>query len=155
MILNPGERLQTFVLQDQDGKERSLNDLMGRKGLVLYFYPRDNTSGCTKEALEFSELLTKFRRRGYNVVGVSKDSVASHRKFADKQGLRLTLLSDPDKMLLQAAGAWGEKKNYGKVSMGTIRSTLVLGPDGTVLRSYPKVKASGHAAKVYEDLADL
>ncbi len=155
MALEPGRKLKSFALEDQDGKRRTMDDLMGRKGLVLYFYPRDNTSGCTKEAVEFSEMLTKFRRRGYNVVGVSKDSVASHRKFVDKHGLKLTLLSDPDKILLQAAGAWGEKKNYGKVSMGTIRSTLVLAPDGRVLKSYSKVKAAGHAEKVYEDLGSL
>lgn len=155
MALEAGKKLKNFSLEDQDGKVRTLDELMGRKGLVLYFYPRDNTSGCTKEAVEFSEMLTKFRRRGYNVVGVSKDSVASHRKFADKHGLKVTLLSDPDKVLLQAAGAWGEKKNYGKVSMGTIRSTLILDTNRKVLRSYSKVKAAGHAAQVYEDLAEL
>jgi len=150
-----GDKLPAFSLADQTGKKKKLADLTGRKGLVLYAYPKDNTSGCTLEGQEFSAKLTAFRRRGYNVVGISRDSVEAHCRFIDKQELRVGLLSDPDTELLQAMGAWGEKKLYGRTSMGIIRSTVVLSAKGKVLKTYPKVKARGHAEQVFEDLKEL
>ncbi len=154
-MLQVGATTPEFSLPDQTGKEQTFGDLVGRKGLVLYFYPRDNTSGCTAEALEFTAQLTAFRRRGYNVVGVSKDSVKSHAGFAAKHQLRLTLLSDPDRELIEPMGAWGEKKSYGKTTKGIIRCTFVVGADGRVAAVYPKVKAKGHAEAVLADLKAL
>lgn len=154
-MLSVGDKLPAFRAKDQDGKERTFSDLARKKGLVLYAYPKDNTSGCTLEAQEFTEHLTAFRRRGYEVVGVSKDSVAAHQRFIDKQGLKVILLSDPETTLLQAMGAWGEKKMSGRTYMGIIRSTLVLDTKRVVRMAYPKVKARGHAAQVLEDLKSL
>lgn len=150
-----GDKLSPFSLADQTGKKKKLADLVGRKGLVLYAYPKDNTSGCTIEAQEFTAHLTAFRRRGYNVVGISKDSVQAHCRFIEKQELRVDLLSDPETVLLDVMGAWGEKKNYGRTTMGIIRSTVVLSSKGKVLKTYPKVKARGHAEQVLGDLKEL
>jgi thioredoxin-dependent peroxiredoxin len=150
-----GKKLPEFALADQTGEEKRLADLVGRKGLVIYAYPKDNTSGCTVEALEFTQQLTSFRRRGFNVVGISKDSVKAHCNFIDKHELRVALLSDPEAELLQAMGAWGEKKSRGRTSMGIIRSTVVVSQTGTVLKTYPKVKAKGHAEQVLAELKSL
>ncbi len=150
-----GDKLTAFSLADQTGKDKTLADLTGRKGLVLYAYPKDNTSGCTIEAQEFTAQLTAFRRRGYNVVGISRDSVEAHGRFIEKRELRVDLLSDPDATLLQAMGAWGEKKSYGRTSVGIIRRTVVVSAEGKVLATYPKVKARGHAEQVLGDLKQL
>ena len=153
--MNAGDKIPDFRLPDQSGKEKALKDLTGKKGLVLYAYPKDNTSGCTAEAQEFNERLTAFRRRGYNVAGISKDSVKSHCNFTDKYELRLPLLSDPDLALLEPMGAYGEKKMYGKTVRGIIRSTFILDTKGKVLKAYTKVRAKGHAETVLEDLKGL
>ena len=151
-MLDPGQKLPAFSLPDQGGKNKSLKDLAGPKGLVLYFYPKDSTSGCTLEAQEFTALAGLFEKAGFGVAGVSKDSVKSHCTFTAKHGLGIPLLSDADASLIRAAGAWGEKKMYGKVSAGIVRSTLVVDPKGNVLIAYPKVSARGHAAAVLENL---
>lgn len=153
----PGSREKTvsFNLQDENGRSRSFEDLVGRKGLVMYVYPRDSTSGCTLEAKEFSERLASFRRRGYNVVGVSKDSVSSHSRFIEKSCLSIPLLSDPEASLIKGLGAWGEKKMAGRTFHGTVRSTFVLDMQGKIIKAYFKVKAKGHAEQVLEDLDSL
>ncbi len=152
-MLEQGDKLPKFKLPDQSGRDQNFADLAGKNGLVLFIYSRDNTSGCTAEATEFQAKLTSFRRRGYNVVGLSRDKAASHAKFADKLGLKYSLLADPETGLLQALGAWGEKKMYGKVSQGPIRSTFVADAKGKLVRVYPKVKAKGHAEQVLSDLS--
>ncbi|MGE4557372.1 MAG: peroxiredoxin [Desulfovibrionaceae bacterium] len=152
--LTLGQPAPDFDLPGPDGS-LSASSLRG-SWTVLYFYPRDNTSGCTTEALEFTELSPEFEKLGAKVVGVSKDSPESHRKFIDKHGLNVTLLSDESKKTLEAFGAWRLKKLYGKESMGTVRSTVLLDPQGNVAHVWPKVaKAAGHAAKVLEELKRL
>jgi peroxiredoxin Q/BCP len=161
-MVETGDKAPEFTLKDQDDMDLSLSDLRGR-WVVLYFYPRDNTSGCTKEACDFSERLDEFERLDAVVLGVSPDSTASHRKFRDKHGLRITLLSDPDKKVLKAYGAWGEKKNYGRVYEGVIRSTFIIDPDGMIAASWRNVrvrtKRKGqevrHADLVKEELEKL
>lgn len=154
-MLDVGDKLPKFSLPDQSGKKRSLKDVVGRQGVVLYTYPKDNTSGCTLEAQEFTAELSAFRKRGYNVVGVSKDSVPSHQKFVGKHDLKVTLLSDPDAELIQGLGAWGQKKMAGRSYMGIVRMTFVADAKGKVLKAYPKVKAKGHAEQVLADLKEL
>jgi peroxiredoxin Q/BCP len=151
-FLKNGDPAPDFSLASSEGKVVRLSDYKG-KYVVLYFYPKDNTSGCTTEALEFTELQSEFERLQAVVLGVSKDSVESHRKFVEKQGLTILLLSDPDKKALESYGAWQLKKMYGKESWGVVRSTFLVGPDGRIVQSWPKVaKAAGHAAKVLEEL---
>jgi len=154
-MLEAGDKLPDFALPDETGKERRLADLVGRKGLIIYVYPKDNTPGCTTEALEFSEHLTQLRRQGFNAVGLSKDSVKSHCNFIAKHSLRVPLLSDPEAELIQALGAWGEKKMRGRTYQGIIRSTFVVDTEGRVLLAYPSVKAKGHAESVRADLRQL
>jgi len=137
-----------FSLQGSDQKVHALTDYVG-KTVVLYFYPRDNTPGCSKEACSFRDLYPQLTELDVVLFGVSKDSLASHDKFITKFGLPFVLLSDPDTEVMQAYGAFGEKTMYGKKVMGTIRSTVVIGPDGTVLRHWPKVKkAESHPQEV-------
>lgn len=154
-MIDVGTKLPAFTLQDETGAERTFADLTRKKGLVIYAYPKDNTPGCTIEGQEFTAQLATFRRKGWEVVGLSKDSVKSHCSFIEKQGLKVPLLSDPEATLLEALGAWGEKKMAGKTSVGIIRSTFVVGADGKVLKVYPTVKAQGHAEQVLADLKDL
>ena len=125
MLLEVGTKAPAFTLPDQDGKMVSLKDFKGQK-VVLYFYPKDNTPGCTKQACNFGELLPQFREKGAVVIGVSKDSVASHKKFQEKFGLPFTLLSDPELKAIQAYGVWQEKNMYGKKTMGVVRSTYLI-----------------------------
>ena len=146
-MLEIGTVAPDFTLPDQDGIARSLSDYRGSK-VILYFYPKDMTAGCTKQACAFGDLYPQFREKGAVVLGVSKDSVASHKRFEEKHGLPFTLLSDPEKEVIQAYGVWQEKKNYGKVSMGVVRATYVIGPDGTVERVMPKVKPDTNAAEI-------
>ena len=128
-MLEVGMKAPEFILQDQDGREVSLADYRGKK-VVLYFYPKDSTPGCTRQACAFAGSLSEIKAQGAVVLGVSKDSVASHRKFADKYGLPFTLLSDPQLEAIQAYGVWQEKKLYGKVSMGVVRTTFVIDEAG-------------------------
>lgn len=153
-MIQIGKKAPAFSLESSRGGLRSPGDY-GGKYLVLYFYPRDNTPGCTTEAVDFTAEGAGFDELGAVVVGVSKDSIASHCKFVDKHDLGVELLSDPGGDMLEAYGAWGEKVMYGKARMGIIRSTVVVGPDGAVVSHYPGVRARGHAARVLADLSEL
>ena len=150
-MLEAGMKAPDFTLPDKDGNLVSLSDFAGRR-VVLYFYPRDNTPGCTRQACAFAGAYEDFKALDAVVIGVSKDSAASHRKFAEKYNLPFTLLSDPEHTVLEAYGAWGEKKNYGKVSMGAIRSTVVIDENGVVEKVYAKVKPDTHPAEVLSAL---
>ncbi len=152
--LSVGSRAPSFKLPDQDGREVALSDFAG-KWVVLYFYPRDSTPGCTIEACDFTAGLAGFEKLDAVVLGCSPDSPESHRKFIAKYELKLTLLSDPEHKVTQAYGAWGEKTLYGKTSEGVIRSTAIIDPAGRIAHHFPKVGAEGHAAEVRSKLAEL
>ena len=134
-MLEIGTQAPEFSLPDQNGDMRSLSDFRGTK-VVLYFYPRDMTAGCTKQACAFGELYPQFQEKGAVVIGVSKDSVASHKRFKEKYGLPFTLLSDTDKEVLQAYDVWKEKKLYGKVSMGVVRTTYLIDEQGVIVKAH-------------------
>ena len=136
-----------FTLPDKDGNPVSLSDFLGKK-VVLYFYPKDNTPGCTKQACAFAASYEGFKAKNVAVIGVSKDSVASHQKFAAKYDLPFLLLSDPELQAIQAYGVWQEKKLYGKVSMGVVRSTYLIDEQGVIARVMPKVKPDTNAADI-------
>ncbi len=146
-MLKEGQKAPPFTLESADGNKVSLSDFAG-KNVVLYFYPRDSTPGCTREAQAFRDALPSLKKKSAVVLGVSKDSVASHCKFRDKYSLTFPLLSDPDGKVLEKYGAWGEKVLYGKKYMGIIRSTVIIGPDGKIRKVFPKVKVDGHADEV-------
>lgn len=150
-MLDIGTPAPDFTLPDQNGVMHSLSDYRGQK-VILYFYPRDNTAGCTKQACAFGELYPQFQEKGAVVIGVSKDSVASHKRFEEKYGLPFTLLSDTEKEVLQAYDVWKEKKMYGKVSMGVVRTTYLIGEDGTILKAFGKVKAADNPAQMLGEL---
>jgi peroxiredoxin Q/BCP len=137
--------------ESENEVEISSGDLKG-KWAVIYFYPRDNTPGCTTEAKEFTELKEEFDKLGVQVIGISRQSVESHKRFREKHGLRITLLSDPDAEVHKAFGAWGKKKMYGKEVEGVIRSTFLIDPEGNIVKEWKNVKAKGHAAKVLEEV---
>jgi peroxiredoxin Q/BCP len=136
-----------FEVIDQDGNAVSSKDLIGKK-TIIYFYPKDNTSGCTAEACSLRDNYESLQAKGYNVVGVSKDSAASHRKFADKYELPFTLLADTSTQMLQTFGAWGEKKMYGKTVMGTIRKTFIFDENGVLTEIIEKVDTKNHAGQI-------
>ncbi len=138
-MLGVGDMAADFYLPGVDGKEHRLSDYSG-KWVVLYFYPKDNTSGCTKEAIDFTELLDSFRELNAVVIGISPDSIESHKKFADKHDLKITLLSDSSKDVLREYGAWGTKKNYGREYEGVIRTTFLISPGGRIEKVWRKVK---------------
>lgn len=146
-----GDVAPGFTLPDQDGKPVSLEDFAGRQ-VVVYFYPRDDTPGCTKEACQFNDNLRAFAKAKVQVLGISGDSAEKHRKFREKYGLTFPLLTDADHTVGEAYGAWGEKTLYGKKSIGVIRSTFLVAADGTIARPWYHVKADGHAAKVLGEL---
>jgi peroxiredoxin Q/BCP len=152
--IEAGDRAPAFSLPDQDGHEVSLEDFAGSP-VVVYFYPADDTPGCTKEACQFNDNLRAFNRAGVAVVGISPDDAASHRAFRARYALRFPLLSDPGHTTMERFGAWGEKTLYGRKSVGVIRSTFLVGPDGRVVRAWHAVRADGHAAKVLEEAARL
>ena len=143
-MLEPGTKAPDFTLPDQDGTMHSLSQYRGRK-VILYFYPKDSTPGCTKQACAYSERLPQIREAGAVVLGVSKDSVASHRRFADKYGLAFTLLADPERQVIEAYDVWKEKKNYGKVSMGVVRTTYLIDENGVIVQANDKVKTADDA----------
>lgn len=149
-----GKKAPAFTLPNQDGEKVKLSDY-GGQWVVLYFYPRDNTPGCTKEACEFTDNLKQFDKLNATVLGVSPDSVESHQKFIEEYNLKIDLLSDPDKKVLEKYGAFGEKKMYGKVTKGVIRSTFLIDPKGKIAHEWRNVRAAGHAEKVKERLAEL
>ena len=150
-MLEAGTKAPDFTLNDKDGNPVSLHDFAGKR-VVLYFYPKDNTPGCTRQACAFAGAYEAFKSLDAVVIGVSKDSVASHQKFAEKYALPFVLLSDPERQAIEAYGVWQEKKNYGKVSMGVVRSTFVIGPDGVIEKVMPKVKPDTNAAEILEYL---
>ncbi|MBE6523929.1 MAG: peroxiredoxin [Thermoplasmata archaeon] len=152
--MEAGDKFPAFVLQDENGDTFDSKTLAGKR-YVIYFYPKDNTSGCTREAVAFSENKDAFETLGIQIIGVSKDSVASHRKFVDSKELRIKLLSDPDHKLLEESGAWGTKMMYGKETTGTVRSTFIVGADGKVEAAWKKVKVDGHVEKVLEKARSL
>ncbi len=146
-MLEVGTRAPAFTLSDKDGNSVSLSDFAGKK-VVLYFYPRDNTPGCTRQACAFAGAYGEFQRLGTVVIGVSKDSAASHQKFAEKHGLPFLLLSDPELTAIRAYGVWQEKKLYGKVSMGVVRATYVIDERGFIEKVMPKVKPDTNAGEI-------
>ena len=146
-MLTENTKAPDFNLSDKDGKTYSLSDFAGKK-LVLYFYPRDNTPGCTRQACAFAAAYNDFRTMDVQVVGISKDSAASHAKFAEKYDLPFILLSDPELSAIKAYDVWQEKKNYGKVSMGVVRTTYVIDENGTIIKAMPKVKPDTNAAEI-------
>ena len=150
-MLTIGTQAPDFTLPDQNGEIRSLSDFKGQK-VILYFYPKDMTSGCTKQACAFGELYPQFREKGAVVLGVSKDTVASHKRFEEKYGLPFTLLSDTEKTVIQAYDAWKEKKLYGKVGMGVVRTTYLIDEDGVIVKAFDKVKAADNPAQMLEAL---
>lgn len=146
-MLEKGTRAPDFILQDKEGRDVKLSDFLGHR-IVLYFYPKDNTPGCTRQACAFAQNFDAFQRRDVVVIGISKDSVASHQKFAEKYELPFLLLSDPELKAIQAYDVWKEKKLYGKVSMGVVRTTYVIDADGTIEMAMPKVKPDTNAAEI-------
>lgn len=152
--LTIGKKAPTFSLPDENGDTLELSELAG-SWVVLYFYPKDDTSGCTVEACEFTKGLSGFERLDAVVIGCSPDAPEKHKKFIAKHRLKIRLLSDPDHKVLEKYGAWGEKNLYGKTTMGVIRSTVLIDPEGKVAHHWPKVKAQGHADQVRSKLAEL
>lgn len=150
-MLEVGIKAPDFTLQDKHGNNVSLSDFAGQK-VVLYFYPRDNTPGCTRQACAFAANYEAFQERNVAVIGISKDSTASHKRFADKHDLPFILLSDPDLVAIQAYDVWKEKKMYGKVSMGVVRSTYVIDENGIIEKVMPKVKPDTNAADILDYL---
>ena len=151
-MLEVGMKAPEFTLTDKDGNAVSLSDFLGRK-VVLYFYPKDNTPGCTRQACAFAAAYDGFKSKDIAVVGISKDSIASHLKFAQKHDLPFTLLSDPELQAIQAYGVWQEKKLYGKVSMGVVRTTFIIDEQGCIEKIMPKVKPDTNAAEILSYLA--
>lgn len=150
-MLEIGRKAPDFSLQDTKGNTVSLSEYLGQK-VVLYFYPRDNTPGCTRQACAFAGLYTEFQKKNVQVIGISKDSVASHVKFAEKYNLPFVLLSDPELTAIQAYGVWQEKKQYGKVSMGVVRTTYIIDEEGKIRNIMPKVKPDTNAEEILAEL---
>ena len=140
-MLEIGTKAPDFTLPDENGEPHSLSDYLGQK-VILYFYPKDNTAGCTKQACGFAALMPQFKEKGAVVLGVSRDSAESHRRFKEKFGLSFTLLSDPELSVIQAYGAWQEKKSFGKTTMGVARTTYLIDENGMIVRARTKVKAA-------------
>ena len=152
-MLKAGTQAPDFALPDQNGDMRSLSDYRGRK-VILYFYSKDMTGGCTKQACGFSELYPQFQEKNAVILGVSKDSAASHKKFEEKYNLPFTLLSDPEKTVIMAYDVWKEKKLYGKVSMGVVRTTYLIDENGLIVRAHEKVSAADNPSQMLKELDD-
>lgn len=152
-MLEIGKKAPDFTLPDQDGKKVSLKDFKGKK-IILYFYPKDNTSGCTKEACSFRDDFPKFKKTDAVILGVSPDSVSSHKKFAEKFNLPFTLLSDEEKKVLEQYNVWKEKSMYGKKYMGVERTTYIIDETGKIKKIFNKVKVDGHNLEVMQALKD-
>ena len=150
-MLEVGTKAPDFTLPDQNGNMHSLSDYRGKK-IILYFYPKDNTPGCTKQACGFAERYPQFIEKGAVVLGISKDSVASHKKFEEKYGLPFTLLSDPELVAIQAYDVWQEKKNYGKTYMGVVRTTYLIDEEGKIVKAFDKVKAADNPEQMLGEL---
>ncbi len=152
-MLETGTKAPEFSLPDQNGEVHTLEEYKGRK-VILYFYPKDNTPGCTKQACGFGELYPQFREKGAVVIGVSRDSVSSHKRFEEKYGLPFTLLADPELSCIKAYDVWQEKKNYGKVTMGVVRTTYLIDEKGMIVKAFGKVKAADNPAQMLGELQD-
>ncbi len=150
-MLDVGMKAPEFTLKDKDGRDVSLKDLLGKK-VVLYFYPRDNTPGCTRQACAFAGAYKEFTEKNVEVVGISKDSVASHVKFAEKYNLPFILLSDPELEVIKAYGVWQEKKQYGKMSMGVVRTTFIIDESGNIEKIMRGVKPDTNAAEILKEI---
>ena len=150
-MLTIGTKAPDFTLQDQNGRERSLSEFRGQK-VVLYFYSKDMTSGCTKQACGFAELYPQFTEKGAVVIGVSKDTVASHKKFEEKYHLPFILLADPEKEAIQAYDVWKEKNMYGKATMGVVRTTYLIDESGVVVKAFTKVKAAENPQQMLDEI---
>ena len=150
-MLEIGIKAPEFTLSDKDGNPVSLKDFLGKK-VVLYFYPRDNTPGCTKQACAFASAYDEFKAKNIEVIGISRDSVASHVKFAEKFSLPFVLLSDPERKAIEAYGVWQEKKMCGKVSMGIVRTTFIIDENGIIEKIMPKVKPDTNAAEILAEI---
>jgi len=153
-MLETGKKAPAFTLINKDGEKVSLKDFKGKK-LVLYFYPKDNTPGCTQEACDFRDAFPDFKNLNAAVVGISPDSPESHRKFASRHNLPFALLSDVDKKVLQKYGVWKEKSMYGRKYMGVERTTVIIDENGNVVKIFPKVKVKGHAEEVKKALLEV
>ena len=151
-MLEVGTKAPDFTLPDQNGNMHSLSDYRGKK-VILYFYPKDNTPGCTKQACSFAERYPQFIEKGAVVLGISKDSVASHKKFEEKYGLPFTILSDPELVAIQAYDVWQEKKNYGKTYMGVVRTTYLIDEEGKIAKAFDKVKAADNPEQMLGELS--
>lgn len=154
-LLQVNKKIKNFKVLLDNGEKSDIKHLLGEKGLILYFYPKDNTPGCTKEACSFRDDYDKFREQGYNIVGVSIDSMESHQKFKQKYQLNFPLIVDEDKELSNYFGVWGEKKMYGKTFEGINRTTFILNKDLKILKVYPKVKVETHTTEILKDLNEL
>lgn len=150
-MIQEGTKAPNFTLSDKDGNIVSLSDFLGKK-VVLYFYPKDNTPGCTRQACAFAGAYQRFKQKDVVVVGISKDSTASHQKFAEKYGLPFILLSDPDGAAISAYGVWKEKTMFGKTALGVVRTTFIIDENGVVEKVMPKVKPDTNAAEILEYL---
>lgn len=150
-MLNIGDKAPDFTLCDKNGNAVSLSDFLGKK-VVVYFYPKDNTPGCTRQACAFAGTYQEFKNKNVEVIGISKDSISSHAKFAEKYDLPFVLLSDPELLAIKAFGVWQEKKNYGKISMGVVRSTFIIDEKGYIEKVMPKVKPDTNAAEILAQL---
>lgn len=150
-MLEVGTKAPSFRLPDQNGNIHTLEEYKGKK-VILYFYPKDNTAGCTKQACGYSERYPQFLEKGVEIIGISKDSVASHKKFEEKQGLTFTILADPELEAIQAYDVWKEKKNYGKVYMGVVRTTYLIDENGIIIKANDKVKAATDPETMLGDL---
>ena len=146
-MINAGDRAPQFTLKDKNGNDIRLSDFIGKR-VVLYFYPKDNTPGCTRQACAFAGAYEAFKQKNVEVIGISRDSVASHVKFAEKYNLPFTMLSDPELVSIQAYGVWQEKKLYGKVSMGVVRTTFIIDEQGNIEHVMPRVKPDTNAAEI-------
>ena len=151
-MLEVGTKAPDFTLPDQNGNMHSLSEYRGKK-VILYFYPKDNTPGCTKQACGFAERYPKFTDKGAVVLGISKDSVASHKKFEEKYGLPFTILSDTELKVIQAYDVWKEKMNYGKLSMGVVRTTYLIDEEGKIAKAFDKVKAADNTEQMLGELS--
>lgn len=153
-MIEVGKKASAISLLDGEGKKRTLKEFLGKK-VVIYFYPKDNTSGCTAESCDFRDAFPKFSKKDAVIIGISPDSVQSHKKFAEKYGLPFILLSDDEKKVLQKYGVWQEKSMYGKKYMGVVRTTVLIDQKGIIAKIYPKVKVKGHVEQVAKDIEEI
>lgn len=151
-MLEVGTKAPDFELLDQNGNTHKLSDYKGKK-VILYFYPKDNTSGCTKQAVGYSTNKKEFEKKGIIILGVSKDTVASHKRFEEKQNLTITILADPERKVIEAYDVWKEKKNYGKISMGVVRTTYLIDEKGIIIKANDKVKAAEDPDNMLKEIA--